>query len=50
MLWENRIASFDEHDSKLDALRALNTKIYKDTRVRSSLLRVGDGTLLVFKI
>ena len=47
VLWSGKVADPSVHDDSTDALRALNEKICRDTRVEASLLTVGDGVMLV---
>jgi predicted O-methyltransferase YrrM len=46
MLWSGDVADPSVHDEDTDALRALNLKIQKDTRVDFCLLSADDGILL----
>jgi len=47
VLWSGKVADPAVHDDSTDALRALNEKICRDTRVEASLLTIGDGVMLV---
>lgn len=49
MLWSGRVADPSQNDESTVALRALNEKIARDSRVRSCLMSVGDGLMLAFK-
>jgi predicted O-methyltransferase YrrM len=49
MLWSGQVVDPTIHDEETDALRALNAKIGKDTRVDVSLLPLGDGVLIARK-
>lgn len=49
MLWGGAVADPAQSDPDTVALRALNAKVYADTRVEAALLTVGDGVLLVRK-
>ena len=49
MLWGGDVADPSVHDADTDALRALNLKIHKDTRVDFCLLSADDGILLARK-
>lgn len=49
MLWSGAVADPTRKDPDTAALRALNAKVYADTRVDASLLTVGDGVWLVRK-
>jgi predicted O-methyltransferase YrrM len=50
MLWDGAVADESVQDESTKALRALNEKISKDSRVNYSLLTVGDGLMLARKI
>jgi predicted O-methyltransferase YrrM len=47
VLWSGKVADASVHDASTDALRALNEKIARDTRVEACLLTIGDGVMLV---
>ena len=47
VLWSGKVADESVHDASTDALRALNEKIVRDSRVEACLLTVGDGVMLV---
>ena len=51
VLWSGRVV---EDDAKVDEstryLKALNRKLASDPRINVSLLNVGDGTTLAFKL
>jgi predicted O-methyltransferase YrrM len=47
VLWSGKVADDTVHDDSTDALRALNEKIARDTRVEACLLTIGDGVMLV---
>ncbi len=49
MLWSGTVADPSVQDPTTNALRALNEKISKDSRVNSCLLTVGDGLMLARK-
>ncbi|HWA49457.1 MAG TPA: class I SAM-dependent methyltransferase [Dongiaceae bacterium] len=49
MLWGGEVADASVHDEDTDALRALNLKVHKDTRVDFCLLSADDGILLARK-
>jgi predicted O-methyltransferase YrrM len=49
MLWSGDVADPSVHDEDTDALRGLNLKIHKDTRVDFCLLSADDGILLARK-
>ena len=49
MLWGGSVADPEKQEPDTVALRNLNKKIHKDERVYSSLLKLGDGTNIVFK-
>lgn len=48
-LWGGRVADAGDQDEDTRAIRALNDKIAKDTRVDATLVPVGDGVYLVSK-
>jgi caffeoyl-CoA O-methyltransferase len=48
VLWRGEVTQpSDDPDTR--ALRALNDKIFRDTRVDASLVSIGDGILLARK-
>jgi len=47
VLWSGKVADDSVHDASTDALRALNEKIARDSRVEAVLLTIGDGVMLV---
>lgn len=47
VLWSGKVVDPTVHDESTDALRTLNEKICRDTRVEAALLTVGDGVMLV---
>lgn len=49
MLWDGAVADPRENDPTTQALRSLNEKISRDTRVESCLLTVGDGLMMARK-
>lgn len=49
MLWDGAVADESAQDETTKALRNLNLKISRDSRVQCSLLTVGDGLMLVNK-
>ncbi|MDH5903085.1 class I SAM-dependent methyltransferase [Vibrio splendidus] len=49
VLWKGTVAQPERHDKDISALRQLNDKVAKDTRVESTLLPIGDGMLLIVK-
>jgi caffeoyl-CoA O-methyltransferase len=49
MLLSGRVADPEDQNVSAAALRALNEKIYRDTRVEMALTTVGDGMTLVIK-
>lgn len=49
MLWDGAVADPHVQDDTTQAIRAMNEKISKDSRVNSCLLTVGDGLMLVYK-
>jgi caffeoyl-CoA O-methyltransferase len=48
-LWGGDVADPEKADADTVALRALNAKVSSDSRVRSSLVPIGDGLLLALK-
>jgi predicted O-methyltransferase YrrM len=48
-LWSGRVADATEQDANTVALRTLNAKIARDTRVTASILPIGDGLTMVRK-
>lgn len=49
MLWDGAVADFNVQDKTTLALRNLNEKISRDSRVNSCLMTVGDGLMLAHK-
>lgn len=49
VLWDGRVADPSENDADTAALRAINLKASRDSRVDAVLLSVGDGLLLARK-
>lgn len=49
MLWDGDVADPSVQDETTKAIRTLNEKVSKDTRVNSCLLTVGDGLMLAYK-
>jgi predicted O-methyltransferase YrrM len=50
MLWDGAVADPKVQDETTVALRKLNEKISKDSRVNHCLMTVGDGLMLVYKV
>jgi predicted O-methyltransferase YrrM len=50
MLWRGEVANKNPEDKITRSIKALNQKIAQDSRVRSSLLSVGDGLHLAVKL
>lgn len=48
-LWDGRVADVSAQSPDTLAIRALNDKVMSDSRVRASLIAVGDGLLLACK-
>ena len=48
-LWDGTVADSVDQDEDTVALRAINDKVSRDTRVHSYLAPVGDGLYLVYK-
>ncbi|MEO1404074.1 MAG: class I SAM-dependent methyltransferase [Cyanobacteria bacterium J06635_1] len=49
VLWSGRVADPTVQDNRTQRIRALNEKIYQDTRVSLSLLPIADGLTLAVK-
>jgi caffeoyl-CoA O-methyltransferase len=49
VLWSGAVVDEDDTDEDTVALRTLNEKIGRDTRVDASLLAIGDGLMVVRK-
>lgn len=49
MLWDGKVADLGVQDETTNAIRKLNEKISRDSRVNSCLMTVGDGLMLVRK-
>ncbi|MEM8804606.1 MAG: class I SAM-dependent methyltransferase [Cyanobacteria bacterium P01_G01_bin.38] len=49
VLWSGRVADPTVQDNRTKRIRALNEKIYQDTRVSLSLLPIADGLTLAVK-
>ncbi|MEO8626917.1 MAG: class I SAM-dependent methyltransferase [Betaproteobacteria bacterium] len=49
-LWSGRPADPTRDDATTNAIRAFNQRLYKDTRVRISLVPIGDGMTLALKV
>lgn len=50
VLWYGKPAFSNEHEDVTEAIRKFNNHIYNDTRVKFSMLPVGDGLTIAFKI
>jgi predicted O-methyltransferase YrrM len=50
LIWSGDVYDPTKNDSTTRALRAIAVKVHADPRVHVSLLALGDGTLLAFKI
>ncbi|MBW2467038.1 MAG: class I SAM-dependent methyltransferase, partial [Deltaproteobacteria bacterium] len=50
VLWDGAVADATKDDADTEAIRALNQKIHKDTRVEISLVPIADGLTLARKI
>ncbi len=48
-LWDGRVADPSAQSEDTLAIRAINAKVLSDSRVRASLIAVGDGLLLACK-
>jgi predicted O-methyltransferase YrrM len=49
VLWSGRVADPQVQDNRTNSIRALNQKLYQDTRVTLSLVPIGDGLTLALK-
>jgi predicted O-methyltransferase YrrM len=49
VLWNGSVADPSKNDEDTRAIRALNEKIHRDTRVSISLVPIGDGLMLARK-
>ena len=49
MLWDGAVVDPSQNDETTQAIRRLNEKISRDSRVDSCLMTVGDGVMLVRK-
>jgi predicted O-methyltransferase YrrM len=49
VLWSGEVANDANHDKDTDAIRALNEKVFNDSRVSMSMLPIGDGLTLARK-
>jgi predicted O-methyltransferase YrrM len=49
-LWSGRPADPSFNDSETRAIRAFNQRVFKDTRVKTSLIPIGDGMTLALKL
>lgn len=50
IFWGGAVVDENTHDIDTKAIRALNKKIFSDTRVEASMLSIGDGLMLVKKL
>lgn len=50
VLWKGTVAQYERIDEEISALRLLNDKVAIDPRVKSTLLPIGDGMLLIAKL
>lgn len=50
MLWGGKVASREAQDDATLAIKNLNEKIHADTRVKSVLTTIGDGTIFARKL
>ncbi|XTZ10168.1 MAG: class I SAM-dependent methyltransferase [cyanobacterium endosymbiont of Rhopalodia yunnanensis] len=50
VLWGGKIADENIKDSRTKKMRALNEKIYNDSRVNMSLIPIADGLTLLLKL
>lgn len=49
VLWGGKVANLDIQDNRTKKIRALNEKIYQDSRVNISLIPIADGLTLAMK-
>ena len=49
VFWSGKVADSEIQDNRTRVMRALNQKIYQDTRVNLSLVPIGDGLTLAMK-
>ena len=49
IFWGGAVADMQVNDEETDAIRALNRKIMRDSRVEASMVPIGDGLMLVKK-
>ena len=49
VLWGGKVADLTRQDHRTNSIRALNQKIYQDSRVNLSLIPIGDGLTLALK-
>lgn len=49
VLWSGKVAQPDVHDPETDALRELNSALFKDDRIELSMLPIYDGVTLAYK-
>lgn len=50
MLWSGKVLSPAEGDAETQSIAALNKKLHRDARVDLSMLMMGDGVSLAFKL
>ena len=50
VLWYGKPAYPDEHEDATEAIRKFNNHIYNDDRIKFSMLPIGDGLTIAFKI
>ena len=49
-LWYGRVLEAGTQDADTEAIKALNTKLSRDTRIAAVQMNVGDGYTLVTKL
>lgn len=49
-LWSGRVADPDNHEEDTKAIRGFNASVIDDRRVRLSLVPIGDGVTLLYKL
>jgi len=50
IFWDGNVANIDINDPDTTSIRALNEKIMLDSRVKATMLTLGDGLMLVRKL
>jgi predicted O-methyltransferase YrrM len=50
IFWDGGVADMNIDDPDTRAIRALNEKIMKDSRVKATMVSIGDGLMMVHKV